>query len=60
MHTKDKIKIVYADKGYPGSPNRNFLALNKIKDGIMRKDEKYFRYYVQAICFQFKKKGQDS
>lgn len=40
MHTKDKIKIVYADKGYPGSPNRNFLALNNIKDGIMHKDEK--------------------
>jgi len=40
MHTKDKIEIVYADKGYPGAPNRNFLALNKIKDGIMRKDEK--------------------
>ena len=40
MHTEDKIKIVYADKGYPGSPNRNFLALNNIKDGIMRKDEK--------------------
>ncbi len=40
MHTKDKVKIVYADKGYPGAPNRNFLALNKIKDGIMRKDEK--------------------
>lgn len=38
MHTKDKIKIAYADKGYPGTPNRNFLALNKIKDGIMRKD----------------------
>jgi len=32
MHTKDK--------GYPGAPNRNFLALNKIKDGIMRKDTK--------------------
>lgn len=40
MHTKDKIEIVYADKGYPGTPNRGFLALNKIKDGIMRKDEK--------------------
>lgn len=40
MHTKDKIEAVYADKGYPGFPNRNFLALNKIKDGIMRKDEK--------------------
>ena len=40
MHTKDKTKIVYADKGYPGSPNRNFLALNNIKGGIMRKDGK--------------------
>ena len=39
MHTEDKINIVYADKGYPGSPNRNFLALNNIKDGIMRKNE---------------------
>ena len=37
-HTKDKIKITYADKGYAGAPNREFLALNKIKDGIMRKD----------------------
>ncbi len=40
MHTENKIKIVYADKGYPGAPNREFLALNNIKDGIMRKDEK--------------------
>ncbi len=40
MHTEDKIEIVYADKGYPGTPNRSFLALNEIKDGIMRKDEK--------------------
>jgi len=38
LHTKDKVKIVYADKGYAGAPNRGFLALNKIKDGIMRKD----------------------
>ena len=38
MHTKDKIQIAYADKGYPGAPNRKFLALNKIRDGIMRKD----------------------
>ena len=37
-HTKQKIKKVYADKGYAGKPNRNFLALNKIADGIMRKD----------------------
>ena len=37
-HTKQKIKKVYADKGYAGKPNRDFLALNKIADGIMRKD----------------------
>ena len=37
-HTKQPIKKVYADKAYFGEPNRNFLALNKIVDGIMRKD----------------------
>ena len=37
-HTKEPIKKVYADKGYFGEPNRNFLAMNKIADGIMRKD----------------------
>jgi len=37
-HTKQPINKVYADKGYAGEPNRNFLALNKIDDGIMRKD----------------------
>ena len=54
--SNDKIKKVYADKGYlpsgislcepaeggippgGGKPNRDFLALNKIADGIMRKD----------------------
>jgi len=36
-HTKDPIKKVFADKGYFGKPNREFLALNKIEDGIMRK-----------------------
>ncbi|MBC8180128.1 IS5 family transposase [candidate division KSB1 bacterium] len=40
MHTKNKIQKVYADKGYAGAPNRGFLALNNIKDGIMRKDSK--------------------
>jgi transposase, IS5 family len=35
---KKKIKKVYADKGYAGKPNRDFLALNKIEDGIMCKD----------------------
>ena len=28
---------MYADKGYAGQPNRNFLSDNKIADGIMRK-----------------------
>jgi len=37
-HTKQKINKVFADKGYAGKPNRYFLALNKIADGIMRKD----------------------
>ncbi|MCB2167350.1 MAG: transposase [Deltaproteobacteria bacterium] len=37
-HTNKPIKIVYADKGYAGLPNRNFLSDNKIGDGIMRKD----------------------
>jgi transposase, IS5 family len=36
-HTQRKIKKVYADKGYASEPNRDFLALNKIEDGIMRK-----------------------
>jgi IS5 family transposase len=38
MHTDQKIDIVYADKGYARAPNRNFLSLNKIADGIMRKN----------------------
>jgi IS5 family transposase len=37
-HTQQPIKKVYADKGYAGEPNRDFLSLNKIEDGIMRKD----------------------
>lgn len=36
-HTKEPIKKVFADKGYFGKPNREFLAMNKIEDGIMRK-----------------------
>ncbi len=39
-HTKDPIKKVYADKGYHGEPNRSFLHMNDIEDGIMRKDSK--------------------
>ncbi len=37
-HTTDKIQTAYADKGYAGTPNREFLALNNIRDGIMRKN----------------------
>jgi IS5 family transposase len=36
-HTKEPIKKVFADKGYFGKPNREFLSLDKIEDGIMRK-----------------------
>ncbi len=36
-HTKEPIKKVFADKGYFGKPNREFLSMNKIEDGIMRK-----------------------
>ena len=36
---KHKLGIVYADKGYAGEPNRSFLAMNNLKDVIMRKNE---------------------
>jgi IS5 family transposase len=39
-HTKDPIKKVFADKGYFGKPNRDFLSMNKIEDAIMRKATK--------------------
>jgi IS5 family transposase len=39
-HTEEPIKKVYADKGYYGEPNRSFLHLNHIEDGVMRKDTK--------------------
>jgi IS5 family transposase len=37
-HCKQPIEKVYADKAYAEKPNRDFLALNNIADGIMRKD----------------------
>jgi IS5 family transposase len=37
-HTRKPIEKMFADKGYAGAPNRNFLAANEIADGIMRKD----------------------
>ena len=36
-HTKNSIQKVFADKGYFGKDNREFLHMNKIEDGIMRK-----------------------
>ncbi len=36
-HTKNPIKKVFADKGYFGKDNRDFLHMNNIEDGIMRK-----------------------
>ena len=38
LHIEQQLKKVYADKGYHGEPNRDFLCLNQIDDGIMRKD----------------------
>ena len=38
LHTDKILKKVYADKGYFGVPNQDFLNLNDIEDGIMRKD----------------------
>jgi transposase, IS5 family len=37
-HTKQPLEKVYADKGYFGKPNREFLSMNNIADGIMRKN----------------------
>ena len=37
-HTKQPLEKVYADKGYFGKPNREFLSMNNIDDGIMRKN----------------------
>ena len=39
-HTADPIIKVYADKGYFGENNREFLNMNNISDGIMRKAAK--------------------
>jgi IS5 family transposase len=39
-HTEEPVKKVFADKGYFGKPNREFLSINKIEDAIMRKATK--------------------
>jgi len=39
IHGKELPPKVYADKGYCGEPNRNFLNMNNIGDGIMRKNQ---------------------
>lgn len=38
-HTEDPIKKIYADKGYFGEPNRSFLKLNDIEDGLRLVEE---------------------
>ena len=48
-HTKQPILKVYADKGYAGLPNRQFLAQNDIADGIMRKDSTTAKLTRQEI-----------
>jgi len=39
IHGKKLPTKVYADKGYSGEPNRDFLYMNGIDDGIMRKNQ---------------------
>ncbi len=39
IHGKKLPKKVYADKGYCGEPNRDFLNMNGMGDGIMRKNQ---------------------
>ena len=39
IHCKGLPPRVYADKGYSGEPNRDFLSRNGIADGIMRKNQ---------------------
>jgi IS5 family transposase len=48
-HTKQPIEKVFADKAYAGKPNRDFLALSKIADGIMRKDSTTAKLTEQEI-----------
>lgn len=40
IHFKKLPSKVYADKGYHGQANREFLHINDIADGIMRKDKR--------------------
>jgi IS5 family transposase len=39
IHGRNLPSRVYADKGYCGEPNRDFLNMNGIGDGIMRKNQ---------------------
>ena len=39
IHGRKLPSKVYADKGYCGEPNRDFLNMNRIGDGIMRKNQ---------------------
>ena len=48
-HTKYPLSMVYADKGYAGLPNREFLSMNKFGDGIMRKESTRARLTEREI-----------
>lgn len=37
------LPVVYADKGYHGQLNPEYMHINDMKDGIMRKDERNTR-----------------
>lgn len=39
IHGKGFPPKIYADKGYSGKPNRDFLSMNGIADGIMRENQ---------------------
>jgi transposase, IS5 family len=39
IHGRKLPSKVYADKGYCGEPNRDFLSMNGLGDGIMRKNQ---------------------
>ncbi len=39
IHGKELPPVIYADKGYCGEPNRDFLHINGMRDGIMRKNQ---------------------
>lgn len=39
IHTKELPLVIYADKGYCEEPNGDYLSMNGMGDGIMRKNQ---------------------